>query len=123
MARLLRKVAVYVTLPRHIIFWVELSLLLLLRCCMINREATITNFYVFGLARMEIEHTIPHSRPARLPIHHSSEYQALERYVCVVSKFKFTCGMAILKLKQSKNDPFRKGLEIQLYKLDNFICP
>ena len=31
--------------------------------------------------------------------------------------------MIILKLKQSKTDPFRKGVDIQLHKVKNQICP
>ncbi|CAG2244444.1 unnamed protein product [Mytilus edulis] len=30
---------------------------------------------------------------------------------------------AILRLKESKTDPFRKGIDIKLFKIDNSICP
>ena len=40
-----------------------------------------------------------------------------------VSDIMFTLDHAILRLKQSKTDPFRKGIEIKLFKTDNIICP
>ena len=29
----------------------------------------------------------------------------------------------ILRLKESKTDPFRKGIDIKLFKIDGSICP
>ena len=35
----------------------------------------------------------------------------------------FHTDLVVLKLKQSKTDPFRKGINIQLHKLGQLICP
>lgn len=35
----------------------------------------------------------------------------------------FHSDLVVLKLKQSKTDPFRKGINIQLHKLGQLICP
>ncbi|CAC5405045.1 unnamed protein product [Mytilus coruscus] len=35
----------------------------------------------------------------------------------------FHTDLVVLKLKQSKTDPFRKGINIQLHKLGRLICP
>ena len=35
----------------------------------------------------------------------------------------FQKDVAVLKLKQSKTDPFRKGINIQLHQVQNHICP
>ncbi|VDI03471.1 Hypothetical predicted protein [Mytilus galloprovincialis] len=37
--------------------------------------------------------------------------------------FVFHSDLVVLKLKQSKTDPFRKGINIQLHKLGQLICP
>lgn len=43
-------------------------------------------------------------------------------HLCV-SDVIFYENYALLKLKESKTDPFRKGIFIQLHKTDNLICP
>ena len=40
-----------------------------------------------------------------------------------LSDIIFNFDHAILRLKQSKTDPFRKGIDIKLFKTDNIICP
>lgn len=45
-----------------------------------------------------------------------------ESNLCV-SDVTFYEDFAILHLKQSKTDPFRKGIDIQLHRLNNILCP
>ncbi|CAG2198720.1 unnamed protein product [Mytilus edulis] len=40
-----------------------------------------------------------------------------------ISDISFTDNIANLHLKQSKTDPFRKGIDIQLHKINSHICP
>ncbi|CAC5378899.1 unnamed protein product [Mytilus coruscus] len=40
-----------------------------------------------------------------------------------IGDIMFHKDMIVLKLKQSKTDPFRKGIDIQLHKVQNQICP
>ena len=40
-----------------------------------------------------------------------------------ISDISFSGDIASLHLKQSKTDPFRKGVDIQLHKINSQICP
>ncbi|CAC5408622.1 unnamed protein product [Mytilus coruscus] len=40
-----------------------------------------------------------------------------------ISDFIFKIDHAIYRLKESKTDPFRKGIDIKLFKINNSICP
>ena len=43
--------------------------------------------------------------------------------ILCVSDVTFYPDFAVLHLKQLKTDPFRKGTDIQLHKIDNILCP
>lgn len=40
-----------------------------------------------------------------------------------ISDIRILPDLAIIHLKQSKTDPFRKGIDIQLHKLNTLLCP